>query len=67
MSHYDVDCDCVRADERFICRCVKCGQERLKENSACVMVRKPHEAVKTLCYVRMKCYAAALDELGIGE
>ena len=67
MGLYDVDCDCVRADERFICRCVKCGQERLKKNSACVMVRKPHEAVKTLCYVCMKCYAATLDELGVGE
>lgn len=67
MGLYDADCDSVRADERFICRCVKCGEERLKKNSVCVMVRKPREALKTLCYVRAKCYAAALDELGVGE
>lgn len=67
MGLYDVNCDCVRADERFICRCVRCGQERLKKNSVCVMVRKPHETVKTLCYVCVKCYVAMLDELGVGE
>lgn len=67
MGHYDVDCDCVRADERFICRCVKCSQECLKKNSVCIMIRKPHEAVKTLCYMCMKCYVAALEEFGVSE
>lgn len=67
MGLYDANCDCVRADERFICRCVRCGQERLKKNSVCVMVRKPHETVKTLCYVCVKCYVAMLDDLGVGE
>lgn len=67
MGLYDANCDCVRADERFICGCVRCGQERLKKNSVCVMVRKPRETVKTLCYVCVKCYVAMLDELGVGE
>lgn len=40
---------------------------RLKKNSVCVMVRKPRETVKTLCYVCVKCYVAMLDELGVGE
>lgn len=67
MRLIDADCDSVRANERFICRCVKCGEERLKKNSVCVMARKPREALKTLCYVCMKCYVDALDELGVGE
>lgn len=31
MGLYDKECDLVRADERFICQCMMCGQERLKK------------------------------------
>lgn len=67
MGIYDADCDFVRADERFICQCVKCGRERLKKNSICVLVRKPYRPTKTLCYLCQNCYVALLDEFGIVE
>lgn len=67
MGIYDTDCDCVRADERFICQCVKCGRERLKKNSICVLVRKPYSPVKTLCYLCQSCYIETIEKLGIME
>ena len=67
MGIYDADCDCVRADERFICQCVKCGRERLKKNSICVLVRKPYSSPKTLCYLCQSCYVEAIEKLGITE
>lgn len=65
MGIYDTDCDCVRADERFICQCVKCGRERLKKNSICVLVRKPYSPVKTLCYLCQSCYIETIEKHGI--
>ncbi len=67
MGIYDAECNCVRADERFICQCVKCGRERLKKNSICVLVRKPYSPAKTLCYICQSCYVETIEKLGIME
>lgn len=67
MGLYDVDFNCVRADEKFVCNCIRCGHERLKKDSVCIMIRKPHETVRTLGYACMQCYVGMLDEFGVGE
>ncbi len=46
MGFYDYECDLIRADERFICQCMKCGQERLKKLSVCMLRREGSGIVK---------------------
>ena len=67
MGICDADSDCVRADERFIFQCVKCGRERLKKNGICILVRRPYSPPKTLCYLCQSCYVEAIEKLGITE
>nr|DAE08025.1 MAG TPA: hypothetical protein [Myoviridae sp. ctisV53] len=40
MGLYDANCDCVRADERFICGCVRCGHEHDCGIHGCAILRE---------------------------
>ena len=67
MGFYDYECDLIRADERFICQCMKCGQERLKKFSVCMLHREVSGNVKTIGYLCPDCYAQQLDEWEVPE
>lgn len=58
---YDRECDLVRADEKYICRCMQCGQERLKKISVCLLRREGSGTVKVIGYLCPSCYAQVLD------
>ena len=42
MGLYDADRYCVRADERYIGRCARCGREMLKKRMVTMMVRRSY-------------------------
>lgn len=67
MGFYDYECDLIRADERFICQCMKCGQERLKKLSVCMLRREGSGIVKTIGYLCPVCYAQQMDGWAVPE
>lgn len=67
MGFYDCDCDLIRDDERYICHCMKCGQERLKKFSVCMLRRERVGTVKTIGYLCPNCYAQQMDEWAVPE
>ena len=44
MGLYDVDCDCIRADERLICRCVHHGSEATRNGKDALL--RVHEMLR---------------------
>lgn len=67
MGFYDKECELVRADERYICRCMMCGQERLKKLSICILKRYGSGVPKTIGYLCPSCYAQELDRWEVCE
>ena len=67
MGFYDCDCDLVRSDERYICHCMKCGQERLKKLSVCMLRREDAGNAKTIGYLCPACYAQQRGEWAVPE
>lgn len=54
--------------ERYVGRCVRCGNEGLKRNMISIYVKKgAYENMKMLCHICRDCYTAFLDDAGIGE
>lgn len=62
MGFYGWQRDLVYMDERYICRCMKCGQERLKRACECILHREGSGTAKVLGYFCPSCYAEFLDE-----
>jgi len=67
MGLYDADQDCVRADERFIGRCARCGREMLKKRMVTMMVRRSYANPKTVGFFCPDCYTALCEEYEIKD
>ena len=61
MGFYGWHRDLVYMNDRYICRCMKCGQERLKRMSECILHRTGSGVPKVMGYLCQECYAELLD------